>query len=200
MKLITPSAQTHELNLLSNVATSEHEAARNFCLATIKEVYGIDHRADWHADLDSLLLGEASWFSAKNGGAFWTVRDPRGELVATAGVYDLRLKPATRERLLERYPNGENVCQLVRVYVRQDRRGSNLGTMLTDVAETYASHQGYEIVYLHADAKAERTLKFWSSVGYQSFGVVTYPTASGTDTSVNFDKWIARAPAVRDAV
>lgn len=188
MKLLTPTARIHDLQLLSDAASTAHEAARAFCLETIREVYGIDYRPDWHADLDTLLLGERSWFSGRNRGAFWTVRDSGGELVATAGIYDLKLKPATFDRLSERYSEGQTVCQLVRVYVRQDRRGGGLGAMLNDVAETHAAHLGYDLVYLHADAKADRTLKFWSAMGYQRFGEVTYPSANGTDTSVDFDK------------
>lgn len=193
MELITPTLQTYRLQLLGDAMSPEHEMARDFCLATIKEVYGIDYTPDWHADLDSLLLGSGSWFSSGNRGAFYTARDPDGVLVATVGMYDLALKPSTWTRLSNRYSGGEKVCQLVRAYVRKDRRGGGLGTMLADAAETHAKNIGYDVVYLHADAKADRTLKFWASAGYHEFGQVTYPSATGTDTSVDFDKPLGSA-------
>ena len=82
----------HGLSLarLEDTPSTAHDAARRFCLETIKEFYGFDYRRDWHVDLDSLLLPAVeNHYSGLHRGAFWTLRDASGTLLATAGMRHL---------------------------------------------------------------------------------------------------------------
>lgn len=106
--------------------------ARDFCLQIINEVYDIDYNRYWHADLDSLLLpDEKNWFSSRNEGAFYLLRAlGDNKPVAAGGLYNLRFKPSTRERLLPKYRADMNICQIVRVYLSAPYRGNGLGRQL----------------------------------------------------------------------
>jgi len=165
--------------------------ARQFCLDTIKEFYGFDYRRDWHIDLDTLLLPPAeNHYSRQNRGAFWTLRDVRGDLVATAGVRHLAWKPNIVAMFPDRYERGEEIASLWRVYVRKDQRGHGLGRWLTTLCEGEADRLGYRTMYLHASSDAPATLAFWQAVGYRFVGTC--------ETSTHFDKQITTA-ATRDS-
>lgn len=168
--------------------------ARDFCLQIINEVYDIDYNRYWHADLDSLLLpDEKNWFSSRNEGAFYLLRAlGDNKPVAAGGLYNLRFKPSTRERLLPKYRADMNICQIVRVYLSAPYRGNGLGRQLVKLLEADAMELGYQSCYLHADAQAKDTLRFWKSVGYEEFGRFSYSSGMRIDTSVDFDKTIIR--------
>ena len=163
--------------------------ARSFCLAQIKEVYSIDYSKVWHTDLDSLVLPASSnWFSAANGGIFNIARDGDGQIVASAGLYDLKRKPATFERLASRYPEEARICQIVRVYIKRTARRGGLGRRLVAMLENDARELGYSVAYLHADAGTPGTLMFWAECGFREFGKFSYPSPTGIDTSVEYEK------------
>ena len=156
-------------------------AVRRFCLATIKDVYGTDYRADWHSDLDLLAdEGAASWFGAHDRGAFWALTTARGEIVATAGLYRLARKPALAAAFSARYPDPGNVAQLVRVYVGESHRGKRLGCWLSAFAESEARRLGFGTLYLHASSDRAEAIRFWQGSGFTAF-------ASG-DGTTHFDK------------
>lgn len=161
-------------------------AARSFCLETIREVYGTEYRPDWHADLDSLTGRiERCWFSAGNRGAFWSLHAPEGDIVATAGLYRLAWKPNLAVAFADRYPSADAVAQLVRVYVRRDRRGQGIGRWLTALAEAEARRREVAILYLHASSDRAATIGFWRSRGFAEF-------AAGEGTT-HFDKMPGRS-------
>lgn len=165
------------------------DEARAFCLRIIKEFYGIDYNPVWHADLDSLRSsGEGNWFTDKSRGAFIIARNDRNEIIATGGLCGLARKPGTAERLKDRYPNPAKTCQIVRVYLDQTVRRHGLGSRIVHALEAEAEKLGYALSYLHADALADGTLRFWGNQGYAEFGRFSYPSPKGTDTSVDFDK------------
>ncbi len=169
------------LTRLGEVPGVEHAAARTFCLETIKEFYGFDYRPDWHADLDSLLLpAEGNHYSAHHRGAFWTLRAPGGEILATGGIRHLGWKPNIPPMVPGRYPRPEDVTSLWRVYVRKDQRGRGLGRWLTALCEDEAIRLGFDRMYLHATADAAATIAFWNAMGYADIGTI--------DDSTHFDK------------
>jgi GNAT superfamily N-acetyltransferase len=172
----------------ADFATSGDEA-RTFCLRIIKEFYGIDYTPAWHADLDSLrLAGDDNWFTEKSRGAFFVVRNEQNEIIATGGLCGLARKPGTAERLKQRYAEPAETCQVVRVYLDQTVRRHGLGTRIVTALEAEARTLGYALSYLHADALAAGTLRFWNDRGYREFDRFSYPSPKGTDTSVDFDK------------
>jgi len=185
--------ETLPIERLSGEGCAETGAdARAFCLGVIQQVYGIAYHPDWHADLDSLALAAAdSWFSNENRGAFFLVRNLQGQIMATGGLYDLARKPNTASRLAQRYGEGENVCQIVRVYLDASVRRMGLGSRIVRVLENEAKTLNYSAAYLHADAQTAGTLRFWRDSGYREFDRFSYPSPTGTDTSVDFDKLLA---------
>ena len=171
------------LTLLADEPGPEHAEARQFCLDTIKEFYGFDYRPDWHADLDSLLLpATENHYSAAHRGAFWTLRDGTGDVVATGGIRHLAWKPNIVAMFPDRYARGEEIASLWRVYVRKDRRKGGIGRWLSALCEAEAHRLGYGTMYLHASSDALATLAFWEAVGYEFLGAC--------ETSSHFDKAI----------
>lgn len=163
--------------------------AREFCLRIIKDFYKIDYTPAWHTDLDSLLdTSPQGWFSKERRGAFLLVRDEEQRIVAAGGLYGLQNKPATATRLQDRYRDAVNVCQIVRVYLEPHWRRKGMGGAIVSALEGTARDLCYVTSYLHADAQTPETLGFWRSQGYSEFGRFSYPSAKGTDTSVDFDK------------
>lgn len=174
------------LDRLPDGPDTRHAEARAFCLAVIKEFYGTDYRPDWHADLDSLTAEPArSWYSSLSRGAFWTVRDESGAIVATAGLYHLGWKPNIAADLAARYPRPDEVPQLVRVYVRKDQRGRQIGRWLNEIAEAEASRLGYDRLYLHASADAPATIGFWRGRGYGEI--------AAREAYIHFDKALSNS-------
>jgi len=156
---------------LSDSPTLRHEDARTFCLQVIKEFYGYDYNAEWHADLDSLLLPTSqNHYSSVERGAFWVLTEPDGTIVATVGIRALHWKPQFVAAFAERYPNPGKVASLWREYVRKDRRRTGLGKWLTRLAEEAAGKFGYQTMYLHATSDATDTVAFWKAMGYRIIG------------------------------
>jgi GNAT superfamily N-acetyltransferase len=165
-----PPPQALTLARLPDEPGAAHAEARRFCLAVIKEFYGFDHRPDWHADLDALLLSAGSnHYSAAHRGVFWTLAEADGSLIATAAIRGLVWKPAIAAAFAERYPEPGKVASVWRVYVRKDRRGHGLGTWLNALAEDEARRLGYDRMYLHATTGAAATIAFWARAGYGAF-------------------------------
>ncbi|MCZ7449794.1 GNAT family N-acetyltransferase [Agrobacterium rhizogenes] len=175
---------------LTDDAASEVKAeARTFCLRMINEFYGIGYTPAWHSDLDSLLKAPPeNWFSNGERGGFLLVRDDGGRIIASGGLYGLEKKPSTRERLRDRYRDADTVCQIARVYLEPGARRKGLGSSVVAVLENKARELGYITSYLHADAETPDTLCFWRSQGYSEFGLFSYPSTRGTDSSVDFEK------------
>ncbi|MDZ7874031.1 MAG: GNAT family N-acetyltransferase [Rhizobium sp.] len=171
------------------VPPSVRTEAREFCLRIIKDFYKIDYTPAWHSDLDSLLNAPPEcWFSHVKRGAFLVVRDEQQRIVAAGGLYGLQNKPATATRLQDRYFDAVSVCQIVRVYLEPHWRRKGLGAAIVSALEGTARDLGYVTSYLHADAETPETLSFWRHQGYTEFGRFSYPSAKGTDTSVDFEK------------
>ncbi len=183
MTTVPAGPDGYRLRPLSDQPGVEHRQARQFCLDTILEFYGYAYRSDWHADLDSLLLPAAqNQYSSVHRGAFWTVLDAGGAIVATAGIRHLAWKPNVLAMFPDRYPQGEEVASLWRVYIRKDLRGQGLGRWLAQLAEAEAERLGYRTLYLHATSDAVATLSFWQASGYGFIG--------RCETSTHFDKRI----------
>ena len=177
-----PDGLTNEF--VPDASRERRAAARRFCLDTIRDVYGTEYRPDWHTDLDSLIGSpERCWFSRDNRGAFWSLNAPGGEIIATAGLYRLAWKPHLAAALAGRYPSADEVVQLVRVYVRKDRRGRGIGRWLTACAESQARRLGFPTLYLHANTDTEATIAFWRGQGFEEFADV--------DGTTHFDKALA---------
>ena len=165
------------LSLLPDDPGPEHAAAREFCLAVIKQHYGFDYRQDWHGDLDSLLLSpEKNHYSAANRGAFWTLKAPHGAIAATAAIKVLSWQPTVLADIGPRYSDISKTATLVRAYVAKERRGGGIGKWLNELCESHARASGYSLMYLHASTDAPATIAFWKRCGYVEFGAFGFST------------------------
>jgi GNAT superfamily N-acetyltransferase len=153
---------TKVLVRLPDQIDERHSATRAFCLEMIQQYYQTEYREDWHSDLDFLLNEQRNWFSKQSGGGFWIVQNGV-EIIGSVGIHSMTRKPV--QGLLNNLQN-DNICQLVRAYVRPGYQGIGIGAMMTKAAEYYARNLKYELCYLHADANSPNTLRFWSKMGY----------------------------------
>ena len=113
-----------------------------------------------------------NWFSRERRGSFLFVRDGDGHIIATGGLYALENKPSTKERLRNRYGDGEKVCQIVRLYIKPRARRKGRGTLIVAALESQASEFDYTSSYLHADDQTPETLSFWNSQGWRVWPIL----------------------------
>jgi len=145
------------------------EQIREYCLATVKEVYGFDYREDWHRDLDSLLLGEASDYAHGQRGCMLVLQNEKGEVIGTAGMRGLFWKPNMVEMFQERYGDCQQVASNWRMYIRADYRKQGMGKILVTLREMAAIRYGYTRMYLHCDINAIRLRNHWEVLGFSNF-------------------------------
>ena len=141
--------------------------ARLFCLATIREVYGIEYTPEWHQDLDAMGLKE-NVYLLENKGWFMIVRTDEGELVACAGLRSLATRPTLAKRFAERWPDPTVVGALWRSYVAEGYRGRGFGKMMKRRRLEKARELGYETVYLHASSANPVAITFGSKFGFET--------------------------------
>lgn len=139
---------------------------RNFCLATIKEVYGYEYRPLWHADLDDLLRS-SSMYDSHQGGAFIVIRR-EGKVIACGGLRNLQTHTASNLAFAHRYQD-QPVGALWRVYVNTRYQTQGLGSKLVRRLEARARKYGYQKLYLHTSRTNPDAVKFWQHRGYAIF-------------------------------
>ncbi|HEX8792609.1 MAG TPA: GNAT family N-acetyltransferase [Polyangiaceae bacterium] len=80
---------------------------------------------------------------------FW-VLDDAGEVVGTVAIR----------------PKDERTCEVKRLYLRPDARGSGLGQRLYDHAESFARRAGYERIWLDSSRRFTRARKLYERNGF----------------------------------
>ncbi|QRM27853.1 GNAT family N-acetyltransferase [Microvirga sp. VF16] len=103
---------------------------------------------DPHDDLPDLITPGSSY--AGTGGAFWAVEDERGRVCA-CGAVD--------------FPEG-GTAELHRLYVRSDRRGQGLGSLLVRQAESHARTNGASRIVLWSDTRFTTAHRLYARLGY----------------------------------
>jgi putative acetyltransferase len=103
---------------------------------------------DPHDDLPDLLSAGSSY--AATDGAFWAVEDERGRICACVAVD---------------FPQNE-VAELHRLYVRSDRRGGGLGSVLVRHAENHARATGASGIVLWSDTRFAAAHRLYKRLGY----------------------------------
>jgi GNAT superfamily N-acetyltransferase len=150
------------------LSRQDWQDARQFCLQTIKEVYGIDYTSEWHQDLDWMIT-PANVYLPANGGWFLFVRNEKSEVVACAGLRGLATRPNLLELFKHRWPNPHEVGALWRSYVRADYRGQGIGRMMKRRRISKAKQLGYEYLYLHASNANPVAIRFGEKFGFRAF-------------------------------
>lgn len=106
---------------------------------------------DPHDDLKDLLRPAAAYGPD---GRFWVVDDEAGAVAACVAVD---------------FPR-DGVAELHRLYVRPDRQGRGIATVLTRTAETEAARRGASIVELWSDGRFVRAHALYRKLGYGHAG------------------------------
>lgn len=139
---------------------------KEFCLHQIKTEYGYDYTPEWHKDLDS-LSDDTSMYYPYERGSFY-VMQVDGEIVASAGMRDLKYKPSNLELFQQEFDT-TNVASLWRTYTRLDMRNKGLATQLLESIDEDITKYQYEYVYLHTSWNKPDSVKFWRNRGFEIF-------------------------------
>jgi putative acetyltransferase len=94
-------------------------------------------------------LREAHERYAGERAGFW-VLDDEGEVVGTVAIR----------------PKDERTCEIKRLYLRPDVRGSGLGQRLFEHAEAFARRAGYERIWLDSSRRFTRARKLYERNGF----------------------------------
>jgi putative acetyltransferase len=103
---------------------------------------------DPHDDLPDLRAAGSSY--AETGGVFWAVEDERGRVCACVAVD---------------FPES-GTAELHRLYVRSDRRGEGLGSLLVRRAESHARARGASRIVLWSDTRFTTAHRLYRRLGY----------------------------------
>jgi putative acetyltransferase len=103
---------------------------------------------DPHDDLPDLRAAGSSYVATD--GAFWAVEDERGRVCACVAVD---------------FPE-RGTAELHRLYVRSDRRGQGLGSLLVREAESHARARGADRIVLWSDTRFRTAHRLYRRLGY----------------------------------
>jgi putative acetyltransferase len=103
---------------------------------------------DPHDDLPDLRAAGSSY--AETGGVFLAVEDERGRVCACVAVD---------------FPES-GTAELHRLYVRSDRRGEGLGSLLVRRAESHARARGASRIVLWSDTRFTTAHRLYRRLGY----------------------------------
>ncbi|SES18204.1 GNAT family N-acetyltransferase [Actinokineospora terrae] len=134
--------------------------ARSVMLDTLYRDLGYGYHPRWH---DDVVDPETVYLRDPRHALFVATLDD--EVVATTGVRAvLPQSPPHPQWLVDRYPRGRT-AQLFRVYVRGEHRRHGLARKLVAEATRFvAAEGGYDVLYLHTDARVPSAAPFWRSV------------------------------------
>jgi putative acetyltransferase len=82
------------------------------------------------------------------------VAEANGEIVGGAGIYPTEALP-------------EGTCELVKMYLLPQARGSGLGRRLIEMSIQFAKENGYENVYLETMPELKQALKVYAKFGFE---------------------------------
>ncbi|GAA2981971.1 GNAT family N-acetyltransferase [Actinokineospora diospyrosa] len=137
--------------------------ARSVMLDTLYRDLGYGYNPPWHEDV---IDPGTVYLDNPRHALFVAVLGD--EVVATTGVRAVApLSPPHPDWLVARYPR-DQTAQLFRVYVRENHRRHGLARRLVGEAVRFvAGVGGYEVLYLHTDARVAGAEAFWNSVAKQ---------------------------------
>jgi len=132
------------VSVLRPYQPSDHDAVRALVASVLTE-FGFAHAVGGAAR----DLAEIASRYGVDGAGFW-VADDRGEVVGTVAIR----------------PKEGRTCELKRLYLRPDRRGSGLGQRLYAHAETFARAHGYDTIWLDSSRRFGRAHKLYERNGF----------------------------------
>ncbi|HMO32493.1 MAG TPA: GNAT family N-acetyltransferase [Lacibacter sp.] len=107
-------------------------------------------------------------------GSHYFVAGAAGELLGGGGVFPTEALP-------------EGTCELVKMYLRKEARGTGLGRQLIEHCLHWARENGYRRVYLETMPELKQALKV-----YELFGFTYLPGPLGNSGHFGCDRWMIR--------
>jgi putative acetyltransferase len=139
---------------MTNITIRPIQPSDNAALAIIirgaLEEFGANHPGTVYYDASTDALYEL--FREKGSAYFVALRD--NELVGGGGIFPT-----------EGLPQG--TCELVKMYLRKDTRGTGLGKKLIETSLNWAKEQGYNNVYLETMPELKPALKVYEKFGFR---------------------------------
>jgi putative acetyltransferase len=129
---------------------------------------------DPHDDLPDLRAAGSSYTSTN--GAFWAVEDERGRVCACVAVD---------------FPES-GTAELHRLYVRSDRRGQGLGSLLVRQAENHARARGADRIVLWSDTRFTTAHRLYKRLGYTQIDGQRQLTDISRSAEYRFEKALWR--------
>ncbi|MET0463085.1 MAG: GNAT family N-acetyltransferase, partial [Chitinophagaceae bacterium] len=136
-----------------NITIRPIEHSDNAALAIIirkaLEEFGANHPGTVYYDASTDALHEL--FQEKGSAYFVALREE--EIVGGGGIFPTEGLPA-------------GTCELVKMYLRKDARGTGLGKKLIETCLHWAKEQGYSNVYLETMPELKPALKVYEKFGF----------------------------------
>jgi GNAT superfamily N-acetyltransferase len=123
---------------------ADHAAVRELVNAILDE-FGF--AAEQVGSLEEDLAAIAERYGGQGG--FW-VAEVDGEVVGTVAVR----------------PKNERICEVKRLYLRADKRGSGLGQALYEHAEAFARAAGYHGIWLDSSRRFDKAHRLYERNGF----------------------------------
>ena len=87
-------------------------------------------------------------------GSFYSVATHDEKVIGGCGIFPT-----------ENLPNG--ICELVKLYVAKEARGTGLGKQLMEQSMSWAKENGYTHVYLESMPELKKAVSIYEKVGFQ---------------------------------
>jgi putative acetyltransferase len=107
-------------------------------------------------------------------GSLYLVAEEKGEIIGGAGIFPSEGLP-------------ENVCELVKMYLRKETRGKGLGRMMIKRCLEEARAMGYKKVYLETMPELKKAVSV-----YEKFGFKYLTGSMGNTGHFGCDVWMIK--------
>ncbi|WP_130860340.1 GNAT family N-acetyltransferase [Gracilibacillus phocaeensis] len=142
---------------IREVQPNDSKAVSTFIQRTMEEVYPFPLTAASKRDVTEM---EALFLTPSNTAMIAAFSDL--EVVGTIAIrpYDGRITA-----LGSRYDD-KNACEIIKCYVKSDRRQQGIGSLLFQQALAFCRQSHYSIMYLHTHRFLPGGLTFWKKKGF----------------------------------
>jgi putative acetyltransferase len=135
--------------IIRPIAPGDNAALAVIIRHTLKE-FGANHPGTVYYDPTTDALYEL--FRRER--SVYYVAETDGKLVGGAGIFPTEGLPA-------------GTCELVKMYLLPEARGTGLGKRLIEMSLSYAKEAGFENVYLESMPELQRALKVYEKFGFE---------------------------------
>lgn len=135
--------------IIRNIQSSDNPVLAKIVKGTLAE-FGANHPGTVYYDKTTDALFE---LFQKEGAAYF-VAEMNGEIVGGGGIYPTEGLPS-------------DTCELVKMYLLPEGRGSGLGRTLIEKSLAFAKEAGYKNVYLETMPELKQALTVYAKFGFE---------------------------------